>query len=306
MVDLPWLILDIEHKAEDSPWIEHVLTSHGFEGWEVHRELPDVHWRLYFPLEGEHATRLEALRVELISSGASVKESGEIRDEDWAENWKEFYHPFAVGEKLVVAPSWEEPPAEMARGRKVLRIDPGSAFGTGYHESTRLCLLGLESLILDPQWGEAPMLDYGTGSGILGIGALLLGCPKVVAMDRDPVAVSVAKVNFALNEFTPSRFRVEQSDVPKPPGSDDIALRAGQSVGRYPFLVANLTADILSQLCRQIVEVADRHILLGGIVDKRAQRVVDAFLGEGCELVTERRENDWVSFHLTAPLRSAP
>ncbi len=303
--NIPWLILDIEHKSEESPWIEHVLTSHGFEGWEVHRELPDVHWRLYFPLEGEHSSRLDTLRAELSSAGASVKESGQIRDEDWAENWKEFYHPFAVGEKLVVAPSWEEPPAAMAVGRKILRIDPGSAFGTGYHESTRLCLLGLESLIQDSLWGKAPLLDYGTGSGILAIGALLLGCPKVVAMDRDPVAVSVAKVNFIVNEFTESQFRVEQSDVPKPPGPDDIAPEPGQTVSRYPFLVANLTADILAQLCPQIVEVADRHILLGGIVEKRAQRVMDAFLGEGCELVSQRRENDWVSYHFTAPVREA-
>lgn len=297
-VDLPWLVLDIEHKPEDSPWVETALESHGFEGWEIHREVPDVHWRLYFPLEGEHEKRLEALRSDLEGAGATVQTNGEIRDEDWAENWKEFYHPFAVGEKLVVAPSWEDPPAEMASGRTVLRIDPGSAFGTGYHESTRLCLLGMEALLDDPQWGKGGLLDYGTGSGILAIGALLLGCPKVVATDRDPVSVKVASVNLALNGFDQGRYRVEETDVPKPPGADDLTDGI-----RYPFLVANLTADILSLLCHKLVAVAGRHIILGGIVDKRAQRVVDAFTGEGCTLVTKRQENDWVSYHFLAPTR---
>jgi ribosomal protein L11 methyltransferase len=296
LVDLPWLVLDIEHKPEDSAWVEGVLEEHGFEGWEVHREVPDVLWRLYFPLEGQHESRLAALRAALEAVGASVSSGGEIRDEDWAENWKEFYHPFTVGQRLLVAPSWEEPPAEMAKGRTVLRIDPGSAFGTGYHESTRLCLLGLEALLEDPEWGRGSLLDYGTGSGILAIGALLLGCPKVIATDRDPVSVKVARVNLQLNGFDERRFRVEETDVPKPPGPDDLA-----SGPRYPFLVANLTADILSLLCHKLVEVAGRHILLGGIVEKREQRVLDAFLGAGCSLVTRRQENDWVSLHFLSP-----
>ncbi len=295
-VDLPWLVVDIEHQPDDSPWVETVLEAHGFEGWEIHRESPDVHWRLYFPLEGEHETRLASLRAELEEVGARVSTSGEIRDEDWAENWKEFYHPFAVGQRLVVAPSWEEPPAEMAEGRTVLRIDPGSAFGTGYHESTRLCLLGLEALTEDPEWGKGTLLDYGTGSGILAIGALLLGCPKAVATDRDPVSVKVASVNLELNGFQHQQYRVEETDVPKPPGSDD-----NTSGPRYPFLVANLTADILSLLAQKLVAVAERHILLGGIVEKRAQRVVDAFTAAGCTLVTKRQENDWVSYHFLAP-----
>lgn len=299
MVDLPWLEVDIEHQNDDSPWVETVLESHGFEGWEIHRELPDVHWRLYFPLEGEHQTRLAALRADLEAVGAKVSTGGEIRDEDWAENWKEFYHPFTIGERLVVAPSWEDPPPEMAEGRIVLRIDPGSAFGTGYHESTRLCLLGLEALTEDPEWGHGGLLDYGTGSGILAIGALLLGCPKAVATDRDPVSTAVAKVNLEHNGFSTADFRVEQTDVPKPPGPDDRS-----EGGRYPFVVANLTADILTLLCQKLVAVAGRHILLGGIVDKRAQRVHDAFIEAGCSLVARRQENDWVSYHFLAPQRS--
>lgn len=293
-----WLVLEIEHKPDDSPWVEGVLESHGFEGWEVHRELPDVHWRLYFPQEGDHESRLAALKADLERAGARVSTGGEIRDEDWAENWKEFYHPFAVGESLVVAPSWEEPTPAMAAGRRVLRIDPGSAFGTGYHESTRLCLLGLEALAEDPKWGQGGLLDYGTGSGILAIGALLLGCPKVVATDRDPVSVKVASENLAFNGFTNERFRVEETDVPKPPGPDDLGEGA-----RYPFVVANLTADILTLLCHRIVEVSAGHILLGGIVQQRAQRVMDAFTGAGCSLLTARQENDWVSYHFLAPER---
>ncbi len=240
-----------------------------------------------------------ALRRDLEQVGARVVPGGEIRDQDWAENWKEFYHPFPVGERLVVAPSWEEPPGGMADGRCILRIDPGSAFGTGYHESTRLCLLGLEALSADPEWGKGTLLDYGTGSGILAIGALLLGCPKVVAADRDPVSVRVATENLALNGFQPTTYRVEEANAPLPPRPED-----ADECERYPFLVANLTADILCLLCRQLVAVASRQILLGGIVEKRAQRVLEAFTDAGCQLVTRRQENDWVSFQLLAPARS--
>ena len=205
LVDHPWLILDLSHSEDDAPWIEQALLERGHEGWEIHQEMPTVKWRLYFPLEGpQQLSLLEELKQRLKELGSEVTEGGEIRDEDWAENWKEFYHPFAVGERLIISPSWEDPDPELAQGRDVIRLDPGSAFGTGYHESTRLCLQLLESVTSEPEWGQKPLLDYGTGSGILGIGALHLGCPKVVASDRDPVAVAVARVNFAENGFMSS------------------------------------------------------------------------------------------------------
>lgn len=293
MVDLPWLVLDIEHAADDSPWVESVLEEFGFEGWEIPRELPDVLWRLYVPLEGEHETRLKALESALQAAGARCSRHGEIRDEDWAENWKQFYHPFAVGERLVVAPTWEDPPEAMAQGRQILRIDPGSAFGTGYHESTRLCLLGLEALAQEDGWGESCLLDYGTGSGILALAALLLGCPRVVASDRDPVAVRVARENLQASGFPPTQYRLEQSDLPQAPHPED-----GAPDGRYPLVVANLTADILCLLAQPLIAVSQRHVLLGGIVEKRAPRVLETFEAAGCRLVQRRQENDWVSFQL--------
>lgn len=300
--DLPWLILDLEHDPNDSAWVEAVLERHGFEGWEIKRELPDALWRLYFPLEGNHTQRLSSLQADLEALGVIVKTSGEIRDEDWSENWKEFYHPFQVGERLIIAPSWEEPHEDLVENRLVLRIDPGSAFGTGYHESTRLCLAGLESLTQDPAWGKGCLLDYGTGSGILGIAALLLGCPKVVLADRDPVAVKVAGENARINGFSLDRYRTEQSDLPRKPSVEEGAGYEGEE--SYPFVVANLTADILCQLCGSLVAVAQKHILLGGIVDVRAARVVTAFEDRSCTLVAERREKDWVSYHFLAPSAS--
>ena len=286
---LPWLTLDICHSEDDSPWVERALCDLGLEGWEVHRETPDVLWRLYFPLEGNHQERLSIVKTTLAELGATVSEAGEIRDEDWAENWKEFYHPFAVGEQLIISPSWEEPSPELAEGRKVIRLDPGSAFGTGYHESTRLCLQHMEALTTDPKWGKADLLDYGTGSGILAIGALLLGAPRVVATDRDPVAVSVSEVNLGVNHFAADRYEVVRQDVPeKNPRTED---------GRFTFVVANLTADILTQLCTPLCDVVGQHLILAGIIDKRAAKVERAYLAAGGKLISKTQENDWVSYY---------
>lgn len=294
---IPWLVLDIEHQNEDSAWIAAALESSGFEGWEVHREQPNILWRLYFPLEGSYEERLASLVEKLEALNAKVSKVGKIRDEDWAENWKEFYHPFAVGERLVIAPSWEAAPEQMAKGRLIMRIDPGSAFGTGYHESSRLCLLGVEELSREPGWGDNSLLDYGTGSGILAIGALLLGSPKVIACDRDPVAVKVAGDNLRLNGFSPEQFTVERCDLPQPPQQQD-----ADPSGKYFFIVANLTADILCQLSAKLVSIASGHIILGGIVEVRAQKVLDAFQALGCKLIGKRLENEWVSYHLLAPI----
>ena len=279
----PWRILDLTHSEDDAPWVEQLLLSRGHEGWEVHQEMPQVKWRLYFPLEGPgHQDKLISLMEALQEVGSEVVEAGEIRDEDWAENWKEFYHPFPVGERFVITPSWEEPPADMAEGREVIKLDPGSAFGTGYHESTRLCLQLMESMAKQEGWGREALLDYGTGSGILGIGGLHLGCPKVVCSDRDPIAVSVAEVNLRENGYGDDVFRVLEQNSPD---------------GEYEFVVANLTADILAQLSIPMAAACKKHLVLGGIVEKRAQKVVDAYTEQGATLVKRLQENDWVAYY---------
>lgn len=276
-------MLDISHSPEDSPWIEDSLSSQGFEGWEVRQEYPQTQFRLYFPLDGTHHDRLQLLKSTLSELGATVSEAGEIRDEDWAENWKEFYHPFQVGERLVIAPSWEEPEPALLGDRELIRLDPGSAFGTGYHETTRLCLETLEGLTSDPRWSEGSLLDYGTGSGILAIGALFLGVSRIDAADRDPVAVKVAGINLRENGFDESRFSLAQADVP--------------TGGPYPFVVANLTADILCQLCQPLVACVEDHLILSGIIETRAAKVLRAFTEAGGRLVNEAHENDWVCYH---------
>jgi ribosomal protein L11 methyltransferase len=287
--DQPWLILDLEHAEEDCPWVEQALVHRGLEGWEVHQEYPVAKWRLYFPLEGSHQERLAELKMALELVRSQVTENGFIRDEDWAENWKEFYHPFQVGSRLVICPSWESPDQEMCVGREVIQLDPGSAFGTGYHESSRLCLQLLEGLESDQEWSRATLLDYGTGSGILAIGALHLGCKRVVASDRDPLAVSVARSNLEINGFPEERYSVRLNDVPQPDPEEEN--------GRYRFVVANLTADILAQLSTPLAAIADRHLILSGIVEKRAQKVVDAYTRAGGKRIAQLQENDWVAYH---------
>ncbi len=279
-------MLDISHPGDDSPWIERALAHFGFEGWEVREEGATSVWRLYFPLDGAYHDRLQGLRNALTDLGAQVTESGQIRDEDWAENWKEFYHPLPVGQRLLVTPSWEEPSEELKAGRVILQLDPGSAFGTGYHETTRLCLTTLEGLTTDPRWTTGQLLDYGTGSGIIAIAALLLGVPRVHAADRDPVAVTVAEINLKENGFGADRFSLSQSDAPAP-----------SPQGPYPFVVANITADVLTRLCPELVAATCDHLILSGIINKRADQVKRAYTEAGGKLVKESHDNDWLCYH---------
>lgn len=279
-------MLDISHPLDDSPWIERALSYYGFEGWEVREESPQAVWRLYFPLEGAFHDRLQGLTSALLDLGAQVTEAGQIRDEDWAENWKAFYHPLPVGKRLLVTPSWEQPSDELKKGREVLQLDPGSAFGTGYHETTRLCLATLEGLTSDPRWPGGQLLDFGTGSGIIAIAALLLGVSRVHAVDRDPVAIKVADINLRENGFGPDRFSLSECAAPTP-----------SAQGPYPFVVANITADVLTRLCPELVAATSDHLILSGIIDKRSEQVRKAYLEAGGRLLKESYDNDWHCYH---------
>ncbi len=288
-VDIPWAVVEISHQAEDSPWLEFQLTNSGHEGWEVLQEYPKTIWRLYLPKTSDLELRFQSLKDQLAPWTNEVTEVAEIRDEDWSENWKAFYHPLLVGRSLLICPSWEKPSPDLSAGRQLIRLDPGSAFGTGYHESTRLCLEHLERLSDSGQLANRAILDYGTGSGILSIGALLLGASQAFAVDRDPLSVLIARENLGVNGFEAPQAEVSQAEYPQP----------SETFGPYPVVVANLTADILVGLAPRLRAVVGRHLVLGGIVEKRQQKVLDAFTGLRGKLENTLQENDWVSFHFT-------
>lgn len=270
--EIPWLELELTAAAEQAPFLELALDQEGFEGWVVEAEEPELRWVHYLAQQGDWPRRLETFKAICAGSGARVRQRGEIRDQDWAENWKAFYHPMKVGERVVVCPSWEQYQAEA--DEVVVELDPGSAFGTGYHETTRLCLALLERFL--PQ---ESVLDYGTGSGILSIAALKLGAKTVTAVDFDPVAVAVCRENLEKNGFG----NIEVLEASTPP--------QGRS---YPLVVANITAKVLLEVRESLLACCEDILILSGIIDQRADEVVKAFVDDGFELLERRAEGEWV------------
>lgn len=164
-----------------------------------------------------------------------MPETAFVQDSDWENNWKEFYKPIEVGEKLVVVPEWEPVPED---GRIPLKLDPGLIFGTGSHATTKMCLAALES-VAGP--GKT-VLDLGCGSGILGIGALLLGCDRCAGCDIDPKAPEVALSNAGLNGITAEKFDIRAGDV-----LSDAGMRKALG-SNYDIVTANIVSDVIIPL----------------------------------------------------------
>ena len=208
-----------------------------------------------------------------------------VEDSDWENNWREFYKPIDVGEKLVVVPEWEEIPAG---GRLPLRLDPGLIFGTGSHATTRMCLAALESY-------AAPgrrVLDLGCGSGILGIGALVLGCDTCLGCDIDPKAPDVAMANAALNGFSSDRIRIVAGDL-----ISDASLRASFGSG-YDIVLANIVSDVIIPLSAYVPGFLrpDGVYITSGIIEGRQDEVHAAIEKAGFRIVEHLYEEDWHCF----------
>lgn len=212
-------------------------------------------------------------------------ETSFVEDSDWENNWREYYKPIEVGEKLVVVPEWEDIPDD---GRTALRLDPGLIFGTGSHATTRMCLAALKKYA-----GEGKtFLDLGCGSGILGIGALVLGSARCVGCDIDPKAPDVAASNAALNGIGSDRFKVYAGNI-----LSDVSLRHMLGSG-YDAVLANIVSDViipLSALVREFMKPGAVFIT-SGIIDGRQDEVRAALDGNGFEVVEHRNEEEWHCF----------
>lgn len=212
-------------------------------------------------------------------------ETSFVEDSDWENNWREYYKPIEVGEKLVVVPEWEAIPDD---GRVPLRLDPGLIFGTGSHATTRMCLAALENYA-----GEGKkILDLGCGSGILGIGALVLGSSYCVGCDIDPKAPDVAMSNAALNGIGSDRFKVYAGDI-----ISDASLRRMLGAG-FDAVLANIVSDViipLSAHVRQFMKPGAVFIT-SGIIDGRQDEVRSALEANGFEILEHRNEEEWHCF----------
>ena len=212
-------------------------------------------------------------------------ETGFVEDSDWENNWREYYKPIEVGEKLVVVPAWEDAPED---GRVPLRLDPGLIFGTGSHATTRMCLAALERF-------SAPgvrVLDLGCGSGILGIGALLLGCDSCLGVDVDPKAPDVVMSNAALNGLGPERMTAWAGDIL---ADESLRRRIG---GGYGLVLANIVADViipLSALARGFI-ASDGVFICSGIIEDRWPETEAALHSNGFTVLEHRSEEEWHCF----------
>lgn len=226
---------------------------------------------------------LEDLRSFVDIGEATITES-QTEDKDWINNWKQYFHPIPVGEKLLIRPTWEE--AYDPQGRTVLHLEPGLAFGTGTHETTRLCLELLEKY-LKPGMS---LLDVGCGSGILSVAGLLLGAEKAVGVDIDALAVKTAGENAQTNGVE-EKFQGICGNL-----TDQVA-------GKYELVVANIVADIIILLTKDITRYLnpDSIYLMSGIIDTRVQEVRDA-LEPRFTILEERQEKGW--FALAAKQKS--
>lgn len=208
-----------------------------------------------------------------------------VEDSDWENNWREYYKPIPVGEKLVVVPEWEEIPEG---GRLPLRLDPGLIFGTGSHATTRMCLAALEKF-------SAPgvkALDLGCGSGILGIGALILGCDSCLGVDVDPKAPEVVMSNAALNGIGPDRMTACAGDI-----IADSSLQKRLGSG-YQLVLANIVADVIIPLSRVVRRfMAEGAVFIcSGIIENRWPETRAALEANGFEILEHHSEDEWHCF----------
>ena len=208
-----------------------------------------------------------------------------VEDSDWENNWREYYRPIDTGEKLVVVPAWESAPES---GRTPLRLDPGLIFGTGSHPTTRMCLAALERFAAPGK----TVLDLGCGSGILGIGALVLGCRFCLGCDVDPKAPDVAAANAALNDIGEDRFRVLAGDI-----LTDASLRRALG-GEYDLVLANIVSDVIIPLSAFVGDflAPDGIFITSGVIEGRQDEVAAALRANGLAITEHKSEEEWHCF----------
>lgn len=205
-----------------------------------------------------------------------------VADSDWENNWRDYYKPLEIGDKLVVVPEWEPVPDS---GRTPLRLDPGLIFGTGSHATTRMCLKAIEKLVKP----HARVLDLGCGSGILGIGALVLGADFCLGCDIDPKAPDVVMSNAALNGIGEDKLRARAGDI-----ITDASLRRDFGCG-YDMVLANIVADVIIPLSRFVPDFMsdDGVFITSGIIDGRQDEVAAAIQAAGLKIIDHQCEEEW-------------
>lgn len=236
---------------------------------------------IYVPDDRNYNDYIAFLRERFTAEGIDAKiELIGVDEEEWSTAWKKYYHPIKVGERLVIVPMWEK--YDPAPGEIIVRMDPGMAFGTGTHETTRLVCGLIEKYLVPGQ----RMLDVGTGSGILAICASKLGAKECFAYDIDPVAVRVARENVKDNDLDNVTC-----------GVSDLLADVDLSGGQFDFAVANIVADIIVRMSDDIGKyIKDgAYLICSGIIERYEPDVRAAMERNGFDVVETAKESDWVA-----------
>ena len=236
-------------------------------------------------LIGQIKEELESLK-EFMDIGEGTISISETEDLDWINNWKQYFHQFTIDDILVV-PSWEEVKEE-DRDKMILHIDPGTAFGTGMHETTQLCIRQLRKYITP----ETVLLDVGTGSGILAILSLMFGAKQAVGTDLDPCAVEAVKENKEANKIEAEAFTMMIGNI-----ITDKEVQDKVGYNRYDIVVANILADVLVPLTPVILNQLKLGgiYITSGIIDDKEETVVEAVKKAGLKVLEVTRQGEWVS-----------
>lgn len=313
---MKWIKVSLKTTTDAVDFISNLFDELGLEGIQIEDNVPlsqedkeamfiDILPELP-PDEGEATVTsyvspevdLEELKQQIsegleeisafVNIGEGTVTTEEADDGDWINNWKAFFKPFRVAEDIVIKPTWE-----VLEDKKdddlVIEIDPGTAFGTGAHETTRLCILGLRKYITP----ETELLDVGCGSGILSIIGLKLGAKHAVGTDIDPVALTATYENMEVNHITKEQFTAYAGNI-----IADKEVQEQVGFQKYDIVAANILADVIIPLSGEIRQ----HMKPGGlfissgIIDMKKEEVQEALLKNGFEIMEINEMGDWVSF----------
>ncbi len=296
-LDIDGLVIDDEAEFQD--FLEHNRQYWDYVDEDLEKAMAGKsRVTFYLPADetgfaklGEVRLALQALKDARSDCGSLLLTMDNLQDADWENNWKQYYKPIEIGERLLVVPQWEaeaaRPRAEAA-GRVPLILDPGLTFGTGSHATTQLCLQALEQAVR----GGERVLDLGCGSGILSIAALKLGAASALAVDIDDKCLDVAYENAALNGIGRDVYTVRAGDV-----LSDQALRR-EIGGGYQVVLANIVADVIIGLTPVVSSLLAPGgvFLCSGIIDTRAEEVAAALRAAGLTLLSSRSADGWFAY----------
>lgn len=311
---MKWRQFRLKTTTEAEDMVSSMLAELGIEGVQIEDRVPltaedkermfvDIlpemkeddgiaYLTFYLNMDEDEKEILSRVRDELeemsayFDVGECTIEESETEDVDWVNNWKKYFHQFSIDDILVI-PSWEQVKPE-DEGKLVIHIDPGTAFGTGMHETTQLCIRALKKYVKK----DDIILDVGCGSGILGMLALKFGAGYSVGTDLDPCAITATHENMEANGIGKERYEVMAGNI-----IDDSKVQDQAGYGRYDIVLANILADVLVPL----TPVVPDHMKQGavyitsGIIDDKEQTVVEAVQAAGLTVLEVNHQGEWVS-----------